>query len=49
MTPLFPHDKEEKRQLTAVWLYGGATSKFSAFCSLIGFSSSGWNTIKQLN
>lgn len=21
MTPLFPHDIEEKRQLTAVWLY----------------------------
>jgi len=24
----------------AVWLYGGATNIFSAFCSLFGFSSS---------
>lgn len=33
MTPLlFPHDKEEKRQLTAVWLYflfGGDSALFN--------------------
>lgn len=32
MTPLFPRDKEEKRQLTAVWLYflfGGDSALFN--------------------
>ena len=33
-------DKKTTNAQQAVWQYGGATNIFSAFCSLISFSSS---------
>ena len=42
MTPLFPHDKEEKRQLTAVWLYflfGGDSALFNISAIMNGSAS----------
>jgi ABC-type transport system involved in multi-copper enzyme maturation permease subunit len=42
MTSLFPHDKEEKRQLTAVWLYflfGGDSALFNISAIMNGSAS----------
>jgi hypothetical protein len=42
MTPLFPYDKEEKRQLTAVWLYflfGGDSALFNISAMINGSAS----------
>ena len=42
MTSLIPHDKEEKRQLTAVWLYflfGGDSALFNISARLNGSAS----------
>lgn len=42
MTPLIPHDKEEKRQLTAVWLYflfGGDSALFNISAIMNGSAS----------
>lgn len=30
MTSLIPHDKEEKRQLTAVWRNGGCSASYES-------------------
>lgn len=42
MTSLFPHNKEEKRQLTAVWLYflfGGNSALFNISAIINGSAS----------
>ncbi len=42
MTPLIPHDREEKRQLTAVWLYflfGGDSALFNISAIMNGSAS----------